>query len=323
MNDTAQKENMTKAAAAALHSLNGFLSALQRGSPDEAFEYFSTEQRMDTPVTEFVEGYRAGLIRLVNFNLEGAEEADPDAEGLGKIQQSVLIPKGTLHLEVTAEDYGLHAPGARIRKEVPLSWILLIRENGVWRIQSKGWGPLHTVRFFGRPKTIIDKTPNAPPVQFMRYEDDHRKYRIALIENWEDFSGIPSLKTPAARLGTKVIGFIKRTGSAPMPNITIQTYDISNRPSVQTAMDYVELARNSGQGKELSSPAGFSHNGPTGVRWEYELVHGRRGRSVTDYYLHGRTLIMVSAVGDPGQFESDRKELISILDSFRFEEKKL
>jgi hypothetical protein len=302
----------------ALYTLNGFLNALQRGLPDEAFKHFSVAQQKDTPFSEFAEGYRSGLIKVVNYKVEGAGEAGPDAEGLEDIKWPILIPKGTINLEAIEEDYGLHAPGTKIRMEAPLSWILLVQENGAWRIQSKGWGPLHRVRFFGRPKTLIDKTPNAPPVQSMRYEDDRRKYVIALLDNWDDLSKTPSFETANARIGTQLIAFIKRTGSVAMPNVTIQTYDISNRPSVQTPMDYLELARASGRGKELSAPTRLSHDGMAGVRWEYELVYGGRGRSITDYYLDGRTLIMVSAVSEPAQFEDDKRELIPILNSFRF-----
>ena len=152
----------------------------------------------------------------------------------------------------------------------------------------------------------------------MRYEDDARRYQISLCGNWEDRSRHPAVVSTARKVKVDMIAFFKRSGSASLPNLTILTCDVSGHPDIQSAVDYVEVARASGRGGELRVPQPFTHDDMFGVRWEYAYrLEAVTCHSVTDYYLDGRTAILVSSVSEPGRFEQDKEEILPMLNSFR------
>jgi hypothetical protein len=156
----------------------------------------------------------------------------------------------------------------------------------------------------------------ATPTQ---YEDDARRYQMTLSKHWHDFSQHPALRSVTNPVQTRLIAFIKPPGNVSIPNVTIQTYGLSNHPDIQSAMDYARVARSSNRGTELRAPETFSHEGLTGVRWEYAYSNGLASvHSVTDYYLDGRTMILVSAVSRPERFEQDKQDILPLLDSFHF-----
>lgn len=305
------------ARAEALRSLEGFLKAVQNKQWKAAYAHLSRAQREEVPFVEFVEGYQAGSIRLAAYEIKDIAEPDPDVAGKYGEYSPFLVPDGTLMLEAVKDD-GVTPPGQKRMMEVPLSWILMVREGDSWSVQSKGWGPLHTVAFFGRPKAIDRGVPGHGGPTAIRYEDDARRYEILLRGNWEDRSTHPSVASAARDARTHLVAFFKRSGSASLPNLTIQTYDVSGYPAIQSAMDYVELARASGRGTALGAPRPFTHDGVAGVRWEYTYRLGAVAHySVTDYYLDGRTAILVSSVSAPDDFAQDKEEVIPMLDSFR------
>jgi len=304
--------------AEALRSLEEFLTAVQKKELKVAYACLSRAQQEAVPFSEFAEGYEGETVRLCEYTVEGIGEPDADTAKHYAECSPFLVPKGTLTLEAVKDD-GITAPGQKRRMEVPLSWILMVQDEGSWRVESKGWGPLHTVAFFGRAKPIVYQMPRHMGATPMPYEDDARRYEITPSENWGDYSRHPSVASIGRGGQTHMVAFLKRSGSASMPNLTIQTYDVSNRPGVRSAMDYANLVRSSGRGGELRAPRPFTHDDLTGVRWEYEYRMGPVTRhSVTDYYLDGRTVIMVSSVSDPGRFKQDKEEIIPMLDSFQF-----
>lgn len=153
----------------------------------------------------------------------------------------------------------------------------------------------------------------------VQYADDARRYEMTLSEQWQDFTQHPALRGVTNPVKTRLIAFIKPPGNASIPNVTIQTYSVAHRPNIQSAMDYAHLAQASCHGTELRAPRQFSHDASTGVRWEYEYSNGLTTvRSVTDYYLDGRTVILVAAVSRPECFEQDKQAILPLLDSFRF-----
>ncbi len=301
----------------ARRSLEGFLQAVQHRQLEAAYDYLSRTQRDEVSFGEFAEGYQAGSIRLSAYEVTGVAEPEPDIKEKYKKYSPFLVPAGMLKLEAVKDD-GVTPPGQKRIMEVPLSWILMVREGDCWRVQSKGWGPLHTVAFFGRPKAIDSGVPGRGGLAAIRYEDDVRRYEILLDGNWEDRSQHPSVVSTARDAKTHLIAFFKRSGSASLPNLTIQTYDVSGYPAIQSAMDYVDLARSSGRGTELRAPRPFMRDGATGVRWQYGYRLGAvTHHSVTDYYLDGRTMILVSSVSEPNGFDRDKEEITPMLDSFR------
>ena len=150
----------------------------------------------------------------------------------------------------------------------------------------------------------------------MQCDDSARRYQIMLPEGWSDCSA--ECQFVAGYVQTRPVAIFKsRPGS--LPNLTIQTYDVSRYPSIRGPMDYVRLAHSNKRGTELRAPVQFSHGGLTGVRWEYAYNSGFMVvHSVTDYYLDGRTMVIVSSVSLPEQFSQDQQEIIPVLDSFRF-----
>jgi hypothetical protein len=311
-------ESRDASEAGALRSLEGFLKAVQNKQLKAAYVYLSRAQQEAVPFGEFAEGYEAEAVRVCAYTVEGIGQPDADTAEHYAECSPFLVPKGTLTLEAVKDD-GMTPAGQKRMIEVPLSWILVVQEEGAWRVRGKGWGPLHTVAFFGRPKPIVYQMPRHMGATPMPYEDDARQYEITPSENWGDYSRHPSVASIARGGQTHLVAFIKQAGNASLPNLTIQTYDVSSRPGVQSAMDYVDLLRSSGRGGELCAPRQFTHHGLTGVRWEYEYRMGPAVRhSVTDYYLDGRTMILVSSVSDPGQFKQDKEEIVPMLDSFRF-----
>ena len=157
---------------------------------------------------------------------------------------------------------------------------------------------------------------HATPTQF---EDDARRYELTLSEHWQDFSQHPALRSVTNPVQTRLIAFIKPPGNVSVPNVTIQTYGVSNRPEIQSALDYARLAQASHQGVELHPPQSLSHDGLAGARWAYEYSNGLATvHSITDYYLDGRTMILLAAVSRPERFEQDKEDILPLLDSFRF-----
>jgi len=153
----------------------------------------------------------------------------------------------------------------------------------------------------------------------MQYADDARRYQLTLSEQWQDFSQHPALRTMTNPVQTRLIAFIKPPGNVSVPNVTIQTYGLAHYPDIQSPMDYARLAQASHRGTERRAPQPFSHDGLDGVRWEYEYSNGLATvYSVTDYYLDGRTMILVAAVSRPEHFEQDKQAILPLLDSFRF-----
>lgn len=307
--------------AKATETLQGFLSALESAQLQEAYGYLSTAQQAEAPFDAFAQGYRAGSIEITEYEIEGMGMPDPDTEAHYKKHAPFFVPKGKLVLSAVKDD-GLTPSGMKRRIQVPLSWILMVPEDNTWRVQGKGWGPLHTVAFFGHPHAIVDPVDQHGRNIPMQYADEARQYRITLAENWADLSQHPSVASAAASVQTNVIAIFGRPGRTTLPNVTIQTYDVARYPSVQSPMDYARWVRSSGSGSELQAPASFSHAGLSGVRWEYEYKQGfSTVHSVTDYYLDGRTMILISSVSRPDRFQQDKKEIIPMLDSFRFTSK--
>jgi len=302
----------------ATETLEGFLKALKSAELQEAYGYLSPAQQAETSFDEFAWGYRAGRIEVIEYEIEGMGTPDADTVAHYKEHTPFFVSKGKLVLSAVKDD-GLTPTGMKRTIQVPLSWILMVPEGNTWRVQGKGWGPLHTVAFFGHPHAIVNPVDQHGRNIPMQYADKAREYRITLAENWADLSQHPSVASAAASVQTNVIAMFGRPGQTTLPNVTIQTYDVARYPSVQSPMDYARLVQSSGSGSELQAPTSFSHAGVSGVRWEYEYKQGSRAiHSITDYYLDGRTMILVSSVSRPDRFERDKEEIIPMLDSFRF-----
>ncbi len=166
---------------------------------------------------------------------------------------------------------------------------------------------------------FANRQPGFSQAMRAQYADDARRYELTLSERWQDFTQHPALRAVTNPVATRLIAFIKPPGELSIPNVTLQTYSVARRPDIQSPMDYVRLAQVSCQGTELRAPRQFTHAGLTGVRWEYEYSNGLATvRSVTDYYLDGRTMILVAAVSRPERFEHDKQAILPLLDSFRF-----
>ena len=107
---------------------------------------------------------------------------------------------------------------------------------------------------------IFNRMSRGLEMSSMRYEDGARQYHITLSEQWKDCSRHPAFGSVADYVVTHPIALIGRSGNTSLPNLTIQTYDISDRPTIQSPMDYAILAGTNEQATPLAAPQAFSRD---------------------------------------------------------------